>query len=290
MCPTIDVDYLVKWRKGMIYRETIQYLLCNFRSVSAGSRIKRFGQFLADFLRPGDIYQKAMLHIFQTIWQHGTGTFFIKAAAHGPEDVHYSLRHPFFLQFVEQLRTANFEIGLHPSFHAHTHPEYMATERDAIASLAGYQPVSIRQHFLRYEVPITPRLQHRMGFQIDSTLGFAEHEGFRNGTCMPFLRFDTLANTMSTVWEMPLVVMESTLFHRRKLSLAEANHQTQNLLTQCRRFGGVAVMLWHTVLWDEMDHPGWGAHFTKTMEKAADLHAQVASLRTALSGWLGRAL
>ena len=238
-------------------------------------------------MRPGDVYQSALTRIHQTIKHHGTGTFFFKAAAHGPRDVHYSLQHPFLRKFVATLVDDGFELGVHPSYHAHTHIEYMLAEREAVATLAGHPPLSVRQHFLRYEAPVTPRLQERVGYRIDSTLGFAEHEGFRNGTCMPFLRFDTSANTVTRVWEMPLAVMESALFNRLGLDLAAAKQATHDILAQCRRFGGAAVMLWHSVLWDEMDHPGWGEHFLDTLACAADQKAQVASLQEALSAWLG---
>ncbi len=287
LCPTIDVDYLVKWRKGMIYREVVEYLVRNLRSEHLSARVRRFGQFLRDAVRPGDVYQSALTRIHQTIKHHGTGTFFFKAAAHGPRDVHYSLQHPFLRKFVATLVDDGFELGVHPSYHAHTHIEYMLAEREAVATLAGHPPLSVRQHFLRYEAPVTPRLQERVGYRIDSTLGFAEHEGFRNGTCMPFLRFDTSANTVTRVWEMPLAVMESALFNRLGLDLAAAKQATHDILAQCRRFGGAAVMLWHSVLWDEMDHPGWGEHFLDTLACAADQKAQVASLQEALSAWLG---
>ncbi len=287
LCPTFDVDYLVKWRKGMIYREVVEYLLRNLRSEYLSARVRRFGQVLRDTLRQGDVYQTALMRIHQTIKHHGTGTFFFKAAAHGPRDVHYSLQHPFLRKFVATLAEDGFELGVHPSYHAHTHFEYMLAEREAVAKLAGRPPLSVRQHFLRYEAPITPRLQERLGYKIDSTLGFAEHEGFRNGTCMPFLRFDTSANAVTGVWEMPLAVMESALFNRRGLDLAAAKQATRDILAQCRRFGGAAVILWHTVLWDEMDHPGWGEHFLETLACAAEQMAQVASLQEALSAWLG---
>ena len=287
LCPTVDVDYLTKWRKGMIYRETVEHLVCNLHGQSAGPRIRRFGQFLRDALRPGDVYQKALERIHTEIRQHGTGTFFVKAASHGPKDVHYALHHPFLTRFAAALRSDGFEIGVHPSYHAHTHIGYMASERQAVAAMSGQHPLSVRQHYLRYEAPITPRIQERVGFGIDATLGFAEIEGFRNGTCMPFLRYDCAANAVGSMWQMPLAIMESALFNRRGLSLAAASEATRGILAECERFGGVAVLLWHGVLWDEMDHPGWGAHFLETLTHAVKRQATVASLKDALSAWLG---
>ena len=63
--------------------------------------------------------------------------------------------------------------------------------------------------------------------------------------------------------------------------------QTIQLLEMCKRFGGAAVVLWHNVLWDEMDFPGWGRHFEETLAWAAGNGAYIASLESALGDWLG---
>lgn len=289
MCPTYDVDYLRKWRKGMIYREAVHYLLCNHRSVSVSGRLRRFGRFLADWLRPSDVYRSAFERLYlETKRRHGTATFFLKAGVHGPNDVSYSLDDVLLKRMLPRLQKDGFEIGLHPSYYAHTHPEYLVQEQVRLAAIIS--PVSVRQHFLRYEAPATPRIQERAGFRIDSTLGFSERAGFRLATCFPVQRFDAQANTCTDVWEMPLAAMESALFNRRGLTPEEAIRVSEDLLQACKRFGGVAVMMWHNVLWDELDHPGWGHHFTKTLDSAAGQGAMVASLRHALSSWLGEEL
>ena len=285
MCPTYDVDYLRKWRKGMIYREVVHYLLCNHRSVPVGDRLRRFGRFLADWLRPADVYRSAFERLYlETKRQRGTATFFLKAGVHGSNDVSYPLDDVLLKRMLPRLQKDAFEIGLHPSYHAHTHPEYLAQEQARLATITP--PVSVRQHFLRYEAPATLRMQERARFRIDSTLGFSECAGFRLATCFPVQCFDAQANRCTDVWEMPLAAMESALFNRRGLTLEEAMDESETLLQACKHFGGVAVMMWHNVLWDELDHPGWGHHFTETLESAAGQGAMVASLRHALSSWL----
>ncbi len=287
-CPTHDVDYLRKWRKGMVYREVVEYPLRNLRRVVPAARARRFGRFVRDWLRPGDVYRQAFERMQHEVEQRGgTATFFLKTAAHGPQDVFYDPGDPYLRRRIAALEAAGFEVGLHPSYHAHTHPFYLEEERARLAAVTARAPVSVRQHFLRYEAPATPRLQHAAGFRIDSTLGFAEHEGFRHATCLPFQLFDSIANRPLDVWEMPLALMESALFNRRALTPEAARQATETVLATCRRFGGAAVMLWHNVLWDELDHPGWGAHFVETLEAAVAAGAHLASLRAALSAWLG---
>ncbi len=186
LCPTFDIDYLRKWRKGMLFRESIEYLVLNHRRVPAWDRVVRFSRFLLDWLGPGDVYKKSFERLHSECARFGTGTFLLKAGAHGPHDVAYRLDDPFLKRAIGLLERDSFEIGVHGSYYAHAHPEYLARERRAVECAASSDVVSVRHHFLRYEVPSTPRLQQRLGFRIDSTLGFCETDGFRRATCLPF--------------------------------------------------------------------------------------------------------
>ena len=286
-CPTIDVDYLRKWRKGMIYREVVEYFLLNRRRNRLGARSARLSAFLRDLMRKGDVFEEALVRMNACIRRLGTATVFLKAAAHGPRDVHYDLNGRFIRQAISDWRRDGFEIALHPSYHAHSHAGYMRAERATLAALVGVAPVSVRQHFLRWEAPQTARLQAGTGFRIDSTLGFAEVAGFRRGTSVPFRHFDIRRNETTQLWEMPLVIMDSALFNRQGLGVEGGIEQTIQLLEMCKRFGGAAVVLWHNVLWDEMDFPGWGRHFEETLAWAAGNGAYIASLESALGDWLG---
>lgn len=286
LCPTHDVDYLKKWRPGMVYREVVHYALMNHRKVDVPARLRRLGQFVADWMHPGDVYRKALDRIQAEEEARGVGgTFFFKAGAHGPHDVAYRLDTTYVQSRFASLTKAGFEIGLHPSFHGHTHTGYLTEERDRLQKAVGQPIVSVRQHYLRYDPWITPILHEETGFSIDSTLGFAEHEGFRHGTCLPFRLYDTVDDRELSVWEMPLAIMESALFNRRGLDLEGSIDATQQILATCRRFGGVCVALWHNTLWDELDYPNWGAHFLHTLDSSLNDGALVTSLRDALKEW-----
>lgn len=287
-CPTHDIDALRKWRPGILYREVVQHFLLNHRSEPLAARGRRLGRGLADWLTPGDPYRAAFERLVrETRARDGTGTFFLKTGAHGPYDVPYR-RGAFLKEQIRALHHLGFEIGLHPSYFAYDHAAYVRAERDRLCAWIEENPVSVRSHYLRF-APVTARLYEAAGFQIDSTLGFAEHEGFRHGTCLPFQVFDVEANRPLNLWEMPLVVMEGTLFNRRFLEPSAARAVTSEILSTCKRFGGVAVMLWHNAIWDDLDHPGWGRHFLESLDEAAAQGAYIASLRGALGAWLGGA-
>ena len=287
LCPTIDVDYLRKWRKGMIYRELVEYFLLNHQRSTVRQRMLRLGLFVRSFLQPRDVFRVALERMHVSIRQYGTGTIFLKTAAHGPQDVHYSLDTSYVRNSVSQWMKDGFEIGLHPSYHAHTHPEYLRAERATLTRITGMAPISVRQHYLRFTMPSTPNLHLASGFRIDSTLGFAEAVGFRHSTCLPFKQFNIYSNRTLDLWEFPLTVMDSTLFNRQKLTVSEAIDKTKDLLQVCARFGGAGVLLWHNILWDEMDFPGWGQHFEEVIQWGAGSGAGIVSLVSALSDWLG---
>ena len=285
-CPTHDIDYLRKWRPGMVFRETMEYLILNRAHPEPGHRLRRFGQFVADWVRPGDAFRDSLKRILEeTQAREGTGTYFFKAGAHGPRDVDYRLASGFARRQIRALQEAGCEVGLHPSYHAADHARYLHEEKTKLEAVLEAPVRSVRQHYLKYHSVRTPRLHACAGFQIDSTLAFADHAGFRRGTCHPFQLFDVAANTVLPVWEMPLIAMDGALFNRQQLSVEAANEVNSRLLDACRRYRGCAVMLWHNTLWDELDFPGWGANFMYTMDAAVEKEARVLSLEAALQGY-----
>ncbi len=285
LCPTHDVDYLRKWRPGIVYRELVQYLLLNQRREPASRRIGRFRAVLRQ-IAGGDPYRKAFRRMIdEVVHRGGTATYFVKAGASDPHDVPYSLTGRFMRRQFVELRNRAFEIALHPSYRAVEDEDRIRRERDALGKASSSQSVSVRQHYLRFDPVRTPRMHADAGFEIDSTIGFADRPGYRRGTCLPYRLYDLENDRALDVWEMPLIIMESALFNRQGLSADEAVDTTRSALATCRRFGGACVVLWHNTLWDEVDCSGWGEHFTQTLDAAMRDDALIASLASALEGW-----
>jgi hypothetical protein len=213
----------------------------------------------------------------------GSATWFFKAGAHGPHDVRYPVDGTIARALIAGLRDQGHEIGLHPSFHAFSHAEYLGQEKARLEGAIQSKATAVRTHYLRYDHDRTHRDLERAGFRIDSTLGFSDRIGFRNGTCLPFRVYDHREGRPSGLWEMPLALMESALFNRMGAEPAEAEHSTRRLMETARRHGGAMVALWHNTLWDELDYPGWGAHFVNTLDAASE--ASILSLGQALAGW-----
>lgn len=267
---THDVDLLRKRRLGTLARAALR------RDGRRGAAVRQAA--FAPNPRRASLEEMAAAER-----RRGAGaTYFLKTAARGPWDVPYSARSAWLRRFVAGLQADGFEVGLHPSYFGYDHLGHLIEERDRLEALTGARPVSVRQHFLRFDAA-TPRLQQAAGFRLDSTLGFARQAGFRRGTCFPFPLFDVRAGAPLGLWELPLTAMDTTLFTHGGLAPAEAERAVADLFAACRRVGGVCVLLWHNTLYDEVDFPGQADVFERTLDQALADGAAVLSLRDALA-------
>ena len=224
--------------------------------------------------------------------RHGVrSTLFVKAVRAGavgagsPEDVPYRL-HGAVGRRLRALVDGGFEAGLHPGYASHDHAGRIAAERDRLAAAVGAAPRAVRSHFLRWTEPTTPRLYRQAGFEIDSTLGFAESPGFRRGTAHPFRLWDTRAGRAADLWEMPLAAMDAALFTHLELSDDDAAERLGDVLATARRGGGCAVLLWHPA----MDgNPAWSRRLDvldHAVGQARRDGAAVGPLGTLLRAWV----
>lgn len=214
-------------------------------------------------------------------------TVFVKAGAGAPEDVPYRLNGRT-TSWLREAAAESFEVGLHPSYATADHPRQLETEQGRLASSLGYTPTTVRTHFLRWIDPVTLRLLDHQGFQIDSSLGFSEAPGFRRGTAHPFRLYDVRADRMTDLWEMPLAVMDTTLFDHQHLSDADALATALTVCEATREAGGVAVVLWHSFVGGDASR--WRqrlAVLEAILHRAQETGAAIGSLETLLKAWRG---
>ena len=285
-CATHDVDYVRKWRPGIWKREMLDRALLNRDREPRGVRLARARRAIRSLFESGDPFRSALTRISAELEaRRARGTFFYKAAAHGFRDVDYALEDAFVQSTLFRQLQAGHEVGLHPSYHSYAHPARLTQEKQRLEAAAGRGVHTHRAHYLRFDHPRSVRHLGAAGFTVDSTLGWATESGFRYGTCLPFPLFDPVLDEESTVWEIPLLSMESALFNRQHLSTSDAIADTKGLMDTCQAFGGIFTGLWHTTLWDEADYPGWGAHFEASLAHAEAKGARMDTLSGTLDSW-----
>ena len=173
-----------------------------------------------------------------------TPSVYWKASPIGPRDSGYDPSDPRVRAMIEWLRERGAEVGIHPGYETFHCPEKLHREVAAIREVLGSGPLGGRQHYLRWS-PESWIDWENCGLAYDSSVGFAEHLGFRAGTCIPYRPWLFALNRQSELLEIPLLAMDRTLLVYMKLSPAECLEASRICLDRCAAVGGVFTLLWH---------------------------------------------
>jgi hypothetical protein len=184
--------------------------------------------------------------------RHGLRSAFYFIAGHsgGEIDGSYSLQAPFLQALLRRVHARGHEVGLHPSYNTFRDGPRLAQEFRQLLAAAERAGVRQdrwggRQHYLRWENPVTWQLWADAGLHYDSTLALPELVGFRCGTCQEYPAFNLKTGQRLPLWERPLVVMDTTLFFYMRLPWEEAAERVVELCDRCRLFGGNFTLQWH---------------------------------------------
>ena len=182
-----------------------------------------------------------------------TSAFYFFGGQTNPRfDARYTLGDARIRSLLTRIGARGHEIGLHPSYGTLGDAPALAREYQSLRQTAEQLGIvqrtwGGRQHYLRWEVPGTWQAWEDAGLAYDSTLGFADHAGFRTGTCYEYPVFNLHTRQRLTLRERPLIVMDVSLLNRDYMGLdhEQAWHQATRLLETCRRHQGDFVLLWH---------------------------------------------
>lgn len=172
-------------------------------------------------------------------------------------DCWYPLKHPYVMKLLDNIHQRGHIIGFHPSYESFDKETLFHRELDSLRKISKAPIVSGRQHYLRFSNPETWKIWGEAGLQTDSTLGFAEVDGFRCGICQDFPVFDVVQRKMLTLREQPLVLMDVTLAHYLKLSPDQAIEKTKYYHQVVKEKRGTLTMLWHNSSWNTPDWEPW---------------------------------
>jgi hypothetical protein len=160
---------------------------------------------------------------------------------------------------LDLLRRAQREVGIHGNDADRTGSDALRADRDDLAGRAGSQVSGIRYHYLRCLYHETLPLLEAAGIEYDTSLAFAEHEGFRCGAGFPFSPYSLAAERPLRLLEVPLALMDTSLQGERYRALAaeEAEVVAREVLSQVWTGGGGVALLWHNVRFDPRAAAGY---------------------------------
>lgn len=143
-----------------------------------------------------------------------------------------------------------FSVGVHGSYRSVIEDHSLAAEALELSRKIGKKALAGRQHWLRFT-------RHQdlfagvkaAGLLADSTLGFPDNVGFRNGASFAFPPYDFQREAPHDFLEIPLVLMDGSLEAASRESRQSPELMANEVLSQSRKrgWGGIAL-LWHNPL------------------------------------------
>ena len=217
-----------------------------------------------------------------------SSTFFVIARhtqlTDGIQPKKYHKRIP---QALMLLRGHGSEIGLHGNDSDRLRLDSLNADRSLLASSAHAEVRGVRYHYLRCLYHETLPLLEQARFSYDTSLAFAEREGFRCGCSFPFRPYHLRQERPLDLMELPLAVMDGTLQqpHYRSLDAAGAEHAAATVLDRVDRSGGAASILWHNNRFDRRVSRGYDGVYWRLVDRALEQRAWVTSADAVVTRW-----
>jgi Family of unknown function (DUF7033) len=159
-------------------------------------------------------------------------------------DSGYDPKHRKIRRVIDGLREQGVESGVQPGYSTFRSPERLRREINTLREVLGDGPLGGRQHYLRWCLDTWIHWE-MCGLAYDSTLCYADHLGFRAGTCIPYQPWLLSLNRAADLLEVPLLVMDRTLLGYMRLTEQTSVDAVQRCIARCRAVGGVFTMVWH---------------------------------------------
>ena len=174
-----------------------------------------------------------------------SSTFFVLVRHQHRRDANYTLE-----QIVPRLREipkSGSSIGLHSSYQGVVENGDWNSEVAALEAGIGERPLGGRQHWLRFDrhEKLFANIEQAR-FLYDSTLGFSDKVGFRNGASFAFPPYNFEREEPYGFLVIPLVVMDSALVLDALSCRGQAAKLAATVLQESRRWSwGGCALLWH---------------------------------------------
>lgn len=171
-------------------------------------------------------------------------SFYFLALRPGERDFNYNVEE--IADEIGEISDKGWEVGLHGGHGSYDNLEKMVLEKKLLESVLGKEVIGYRNHYLRFKTPDTWELLSKAGFKYDTTFGYANCAGFRNGICHPFKPFNLNTSKEIDILEIPLVIMDRTLLmDYMRLDFEKAWELTKQLIDKVEQYRGVITILWH---------------------------------------------
>ena len=203
----------------------------------------------------------------------GHSSFQVIVAQRHRADPSYRVQRKRIKETLIRLQEKGWEICLHGSYYASRTNGGLENERKLLEGILGTTILGHRQHYLNFHPTQLFEEIEKAGFRYDLSVGYNNCSGPRAGTFYPYRPYHLTSRHPHTFWEIPFMVMDTTLATTYNFSATEGWCHLQNVLPTHGCFG----VIWHSEQHDGLLDPGYDELYTRLLEWADAHQARLAA-------------
>jgi len=177
--------------------------------------------------------------------------FYFIPSSKEPTNGCYEITDKKIINLIKKIDARGHEIGIHGSYQTYQDQEKILQQKilveETLKKVGINQKIrGNRQHYLRWDSAVTPDYLDAVGFEYDTSGSYADHPGFRYGTCKKFSMWGWQNKKKLNLKQQPLIVMECSVTDYMGLEYTDSAFKVmQDLKQKCQLFGGTFTLLWH---------------------------------------------
>ena len=187
----------------------------------------------------------------------------------GLANADYNLQSKDFQSLMKKIGSNGHEIGIHGSIGTGFNQKQLDDE------ISKFQNPIIggRFHYLLMRVNESFSIIDKSKINYDSSLGFAEHIGFRNGFCFPYRPYNFKKDRPYSFYEFPFQMMDRTFIQSNYMGLNphDAKEAINRIMNEILKFNGYFIFIWHNNTITGFKYKEWESVLINTIEYGMEL-------------------
>ena len=167
---------------------------------------------------------------------------------------------------IRWLDQNGWEIGVHGSYNSYKDEDLLKKEKENIENIVGHKIIGTRQHYLNLS-DNTWNIHRNLGFKYDSTWGYTEGFGIREGKILPYKPFSDF------FVEFPLTIMDIPF-----MEVKDRWEKYEQVVETVEKNDGILVFNWHQRVYKEKEFPGYRSSYVRIIEDCKKRNAKFRTL------------
>jgi hypothetical protein len=242
--PTYDIDMAYSYlRKGFV--RNFLGTAKSFSKLNVKSVVHRLSVLSGIKKDPFDNFD--WLHIMHKQYGLHPVYFFLVADKNGLYDKNILPQKEAMIQLIK-VHTEKYSIGLHPSWQSGDRFSLLQQEKKTLENISAKPINKSRQHYLRFNFPLSYRRLSEVGITEDYSMGYDAVNGFRASVASSFFWYDIEKEEQTKLRIYPFCYMDSATIFFKKFSYDEAYNEILYYYDICRNARGIFISVFHNHL------------------------------------------